>query len=213
MTNSLSAQKPQLMYFGDPMCSWCYGFSEEFSQAVNNLDNQIELKFVMGGLRPYNQETMTDLKSFLKEHWQEVSARTGQKFSYDILEEPDMLYDTEPACRATVAFREMYPGRTMDFFKAAQHAFYFKNKNPNIASTYTEIVESMGLDSKAYEISFLSDEMKLKVKEDFEFAAGLGAQSFPTVILKKGDDYYLVAQGYAKAEVLEKNVLKILNEL
>ena len=51
------------------------------------------------------------------------------------------------------------------------------------------------------------------VKEDFEFAAGLGAQSFPTVILKKGDDYYLVAQGYAKAEVLEKNVLKIINEL
>ena len=213
MTNTLSAQKAQLMYFGDPMCSWCYGFSEEFSEAVSNLGNQVELQFVMGGLRPYNKESMLDLKSFLLDHWQEVSARTGQKFSYDILEEPEMLYDTEPACRATVTFREMYPGRTMDFFKAIQHAFYFKNKNPNIAATYTEIVQSMGLESALFEKNFLSDEMKLKVKEDFEFSAGLGAQSFPTVILKKGDDYYLVAEGYAKAEVVEKNVLKIINEL
>lgn len=205
--------KAELLYFGDPMCSWCYGFSPEFSQAVTELDDRVNLTLIMGGLRPFNTESMTDLKSFLSEHWEDVHARTGQKFSYDILEETTMKYDTEPACRSVVTVKAMEPELALDYFKAVQHAFYFRNKNPNITKTYADIAQSMGMDRELFVEKFESDDMKAEVKKEFQFSSELGARSFPTVILKKGSDYFLIAEGYMKAEVVEKNVLKILNDL
>lgn len=35
----IAQEKAKLIYIGDPLCSWCYGFSEEFSQVVDQLGN------------------------------------------------------------------------------------------------------------------------------------------------------------------------------
>ena len=45
-------EKATLIYFGDPMCSWCYGFSDELNDALNLLSDQVDFELVMGGLRP-----------------------------------------------------------------------------------------------------------------------------------------------------------------
>lgn len=203
-------EKATLMYFGDPMCSWCYGFSEELNEALNILGDDVDFELVMGGLRPYNTETMTELKEFLTDHWNEVNSRTGQKFSYDILEENEMKYDTEPACRAVVTMREMHPELVYDYFKGAQHAFYFQNKNPNLASTFVDLAAKQGVDKEAFRQKYESDEMKAAVRQDFTLAAEIGATSFPTLILKKDETYYLISRGYGMAEVVVKSVRKVL---
>ena len=70
------AQQDTLFYIGDPMCSWCYGFSPEVSKIKTALDKNTEFKIIVGGLRPNGQETMTDLGDFLKHHWEEVAQRS-----------------------------------------------------------------------------------------------------------------------------------------
>ncbi len=197
----LMSQNPtKLIYFGDPMCSWCYGFSPELSKTVANLGNDIPIEIVMGGLRPYNQQKMIELKSFLTDHWQEVNHRSHQKFSYGILNDENIAYDTEPPSRALVIIRELCPGDELTFFKNLQKQFYVENKNMNLLESYYELIEGLGISKEEFAKQFNSEEYKLKVKEDFARSSSMGVRSFPTLLLQKGDELFLIAQGYLEAE-------------
>jgi len=215
LTGSMKAQeidnqKISIIYVGDPMCSWCYGFSPEFSEALQDLGESIELQVVMGGLRPFNKETMTDLKAFLKGHWEEVHERSKQEFSYGILDNADMVYDTEPACRAVVTMKQFDTEILFDFFKDVQIAFYAQNLDPLSTETYAVLAQKYGVNKEAFAKKFESQEMKDAVKKDFALAQQLNARSFPTVIAKKGETYYLVARGYMEASDVIANVKKVM---
>ena len=50
---------PHLIYFADPMCSWCYGFSPVIDEIRRIYGNALPVRVVMGGLRPGNAKPMT----------------------------------------------------------------------------------------------------------------------------------------------------------
>lgn len=209
---TISAQdKPTLIYIGDPMCSWCYGFGNEIAAVIDDLGEEIQLEVVMGGLRPYNTQTMTDLKEFLTEHWHEVNRASQQPFSYEILD-TDLLYDTEPACRAVIVARELQPKSTMHFFHKVQNAFYHENKNPHLTATYADIAEQMGMDRNLFIKKFESEKYKKLIKEDFLRASQLGVRSFPTVLLVSDGNTKIVSAGYSKAEEVLSKVKKIISK-
>lgn len=210
--NAIMTQtKPKLIYFGDPMCSWCYGFSPEFSEAMESLGDSFDYQFVMGGLRPYNQEQISSMEDFLKEHWHHVSEASGQPFSYEILKTPDYVYDTEPPCRAVVTMRKLKPEVEFDYFKAIQSAFYFENQNTNLTQTYVNLAVKFGLDAETFRKELESEEMKNAVKEDFSYSSNIGVRGFPTVVLQNGDKYYMISNGYMKAEQVVQRCRNYLN--
>lgn len=215
---SLSSQaqnsnETKLIYIGDPMCSWCYGFSPEFSKVIDDLDENIKLEIVMGGLRPYNKEKMTDLKSFLTEHWEEVHERSGQEFQYSILDDSTIEYDTEPSCRAVAVILDMAPEQGWSYFQNVQKAFYFDNKNPQDPQTFIDLASiTEGIDASDFERKFTSEEYKNRVREHFQTARNLGVNSFPTVVLKNGESYYLIAQGYADSDHVKSQIAKALEQ-
>lgn len=208
--SSMSQSKAKLIYFGDPLCSWCYGFSPEMSEALDSLAEEVDFQLVMGGLRPYNTETMADLGDFLQHHWEDVNERSGQPFSYGILKDKTFVYDTEPACRAVVLMRELKPASEFEFFKQVQTEFYKENKNTNLTETFAELAEDFGLDKTDFAKKFESDEFKEKVKKDFSYSQNVGVRSFPTLVLQNGDDLYLIAQGYVKAETIIEKCEQVL---
>ena len=210
MAITMNAQeKTTLIYVGDPMCSWCYGFGNEISTVISTLGDRVEVEAVMGGLRPYNTETMSDLKDFLTDHWKHVNEASGVPFAYDILD-TDLLYDTEPACRAVMIARELDEAAAMTFFHKVQSAFYADNKNPHLTATYADIAEQMGLDRKVFVEKFESEEYKKLIKNDFLRASQLGVRSFPTVLLSHNGETHVVSGGYSKAEKVLANVNEIL---
>lgn len=209
-SSCMSQEKATLIYVGDPMCSWCYGFAPELSKAIESLDESVDIQVVMGGLRPYNTQKMTDLATFLKEHWEDVNARSGQPFSYDILKE-NYAYDTEPPSRACVVVRAMKPELELAFFKALQPLFYVDNKNMNVVESYLPLVKEMGLDVNEFKTKFASEEMKRAVKADFEFAGSIGVRGFPAMVLKKGEEYIMISNGYTTAAQIVKSVERVLN--
>lgn len=208
--NIMAQDKPTLIYVGDPMCSWCYGFSPEFSEAVDQLDDKVELEMMMGGLRPYNTQTMKDLGDFLAHHWEEVNQRSGQPFKYDILKDQSFVYDTEPACRAVRVIRDLASDKELEFFKEVQSAFYHQNKNTAVVETYLEICDKLKIDKKAFKTAFESNEMKAAVRADFTASAEMGVRGFPTVIMKKNGEFFLVANGYTTAEKVIQKVNLLL---
>ena len=211
-TNIMAQTKPTLIYFGDPMCSWCYGFSPEFDKAINILDQKVDVQLIMGGLRPYNRETMKDLSGFLEGHWKEVHERSLQPFQYGILKKENIYYDTEPSCRAVVTVRQIKPEIEFAFFKAVQTSFYFKNNDPNLTETFAELAGTFNLDINEFRQLFDSEAMKNKVRQDFEYSAEMGVRGFPTVLLQKGEELYLLSNGYVKAENIVEKVDRVLKK-
>jgi len=193
------------------MCSWCYGFSPELSEALKELDGKVKLEMVMGGLRPYNTQTMQELKDFLQDHWEEVGQRSGQPFQYDILKDHSFVYDTEPACRAVRVVRKLNPAKEFEFFKAVQTAFYYENQNTADVQTYLTIARSLDIDSDLFKKEFESDEMKDAVKKEFTYSSEIGVRGFPTVVLQKEDKFYLISNGYTSSEDIIEKCKKMLD--
>jgi len=211
LSMNISAQdKPTLIYIGDPMCSWCYGFGNEIAEVIEELGDDVDLEIVMGGLRPYNTQKMTELKEFLTEHWNDVHKASRQPFSFDILD-TNLLYDTEPACRAVMIARELQPSTAMEYFHKVQSAFYAENKNPHMTQTYSDIAVSMGMNRSTFESKFESEEYKKLIKEDFLKASQLGVRSFPTVLLKQDGKVNVVASGYSKSEQVISKIKDIIS--
>ncbi len=210
-TSTTIMSQNKLLYFGDPMCSWCYGFSPELEKIKAHFQGELDLELVMGGLRPYNTETMKDLGDFLKHHWEDVAKRSGQAFQYELLDDHSFVYDTEPPCRAVVVMRDIAPDKELPYFVAIQKAFYYDNRNTNDAQLYGELAATFGIDEKEFMEKFNSQEYKDKVRKDFETSAEYGIAGFPSMILQKGEEYFLLSRGYDTAESIIAKVKKVLN--
>lgn len=200
----------KIIYVGDPMCSWCYGIAPEFSKLMEEYDGKLDFELVLGGLRPYNKQVMTELKDFLKGHWHEVHERSGQEFSYGILDDASITYDTEPPSRAAVVVRQLSPANEIAFFKKSQVLFYKENKNMHLAESYHSLLSEYGIDKEEFTSLFNSDEMKEKIRQDFSRAAELGVNSFPTILLEHDGKIYPIARGYSTSEKMTDRVENLL---
>ena len=189
----------EIIYVGDPMCSWCWGISPALHQLEQRAQQDgIGFRLVMGGLRPgggdpWNQE----FKDFLRHHWEEVNARSGQPFGFELLERDNFNYDTEPSCRAVVAARQMNPAQEHHFYALVQHHFYVKNDDPAQVSFYRPICEELGLDFNQFSALFTSQEVKQATQQEFALNRSWGVRGYPTVLLRQGQTLMPLANGYA----------------
>jgi putative protein-disulfide isomerase len=207
--NWIEDKNDYLIYVGDAMCSWCHGFSPELDKLIE-LNPNLELKLVMGGLRPFSTEKATEIANFLKSHWIEINERTGQPFSFDILKDDNFVYDTEPASRAIIVARTMNPLIEYDFFKAVQMAFYRDNKNTNELETYLPIAAKFDLELNAFERFFNSEEIKTRTKADFQLSGQFGIKGFPSLILKHNGSFTQLSNGYNTVDNINKIIKEVL---
>ena len=133
-------------------------------------------------------------------HWQEVQKATNQPFNYAILEQDEVLYDTEPACRAVVTVGKMDVSKQYAYFKAVQSSFYYHNALPNDDDTYVQLAAKMGLDPEKFHKQYRDDQTKADTYAEFELAQRMGVQGFPTLIVKIDGKLYIATNGFQKAE-------------
>jgi putative protein-disulfide isomerase len=151
------AQQTRLVYFADPMCSWCYGFSPVISALAEQFEDRLPLDLVMGGLRAGNTVPMRQQdKDFIRNAWTRVGAATGQPFATDFFDREGFVYDTEPACRAVVTARRLMPRMALPFMARIQQAFYAENRDMTAADAITEVAEEAGFDRARFAQAFAS---------------------------------------------------------
>lgn len=209
---STELEKPKLIYVGDPMCSWCYGISEELNKTVTHYEGEVDLEIVMGGLRAGGGEEWNEsFKEFLRHHWEDVGMKSGQPFKFDLFDKPQFDYDTEPSCRAVVAVESIDANKMLPFFKAVQYGFYVENRDPKRAEFYSSICSELDIDFALFSKLFESSEMKDRTVEHFQRSADLGARSFPTVLLKYKGQIHKIAIGYSTYEKMKERVDAVIN--
>lgn len=203
---------PKLIYIGDPMCSWCYGFSEELKTVMDHFDDTMATEYIMGGLRPYNKQNITELASFLDQHWKDVQKASGQEFNYEILQNETVIYDTEPPSRAVVIVRDFYSDHYQAFFGFLQKRFYKENFDLSNPENYKVFFDERNLDFENFLSCFSSDPYKEKVKLDFQRSAEMGVRGFPSLVLIHNGKTHRVSNGYAKAQTIINTIEQILEK-
>ncbi|WP_323757157.1 DsbA family protein [Roseivirga sp.] len=202
----------EIIYVGDPMCSWCYGISNHLKRLKTEY-SQFKFSIVVGGLRPGGGEAWDDqMKSFLRHHWEEVTERSGQPFGYSLFEKDNFNYDTEPPCRAVVASRKWMKENDLEFFESVSRKFYVDNEDPSEGEFYRSICEEYNIPFDEFLKDFEGDEAKYKTHQEFQLNRQWGVKGYPTVLFKSKDQLYQINHGYTEFEQMQFVIEKILSE-
>lgn len=146
---------PHLVYFADPMCSWCWGFSPVVAAIGERFGDALPIRLVLGGLRPWTMKPMDDrAKASTRSHWEHVHEASGQPFDFAFFDRPVFVYDTEPACRAVVVMRRRDMVTALAGLHRIHAAFYAENRDVTDAATLTEIAANLGFDPTGFRAEF-----------------------------------------------------------
>ncbi len=196
----------RLIYVGDPMCSWCWGFAPE----IEALADEWPVEVVVGGLRPGPMAQPLDdrMADFLRHHWVEISERTGQPFDTTFLDRRDgWVYDTEPAAIAVTLLREMDESLTLDYFTDVQMAFYGEGRDVTDFDVLTELADGYDIDQDVFATALGGDEAKKLAWGDFSRARNWGISGFPTLVGELDDQRLaLLARGWTTAETIRERI-------
>jgi len=194
-----------LIYFADPMCSWCWGFAPTLRAVRARYDEILPIRLIMGGLRPGTDAPMTEeAKQAIRPHWGQVTEASGQPFDYGFFDREGFVYDTDPAARAVVVMRGLQPERALDFLERAQRAFYAENQDVTDPRVLADLAAEFGLDRRDFLAAHASQAAKEETWRDYAISQRAGVTGFPTLI--GGPDqtgvFGVVARGFQPPETV-----------
>lgn len=195
-----------LIYVGDPMCSWCWGFAPE----IESLSEDHSVEVVVGGLRPgpAAQPLEDRMAGFLRSHWVEIAERTGQPFDTSFLDRRDgWVYDTEPAAIAVTVMRDLDEPRTLDYFTTVQHAFYADGKDITDFGVLADLTNGFDVAHDDFRHRLDTEQAKKQAWEDFSRSRNWGIDGFPALIGAISDDRLaLLARGWTPADLIRTRI-------
>lgn len=190
----------EVIFVGDPMCSWCYGFGPELSKLRTELKG-VPFSMLMGGLRDGEIFDEAKLKNHLG-YWRAVHEATGLPFNERAISQKNFNYTTEPACRAVITARTLDRSKEYPAYSALQKAFYAEGRDITRASVIAEVMKSVGFDIMAFLKMFQSEAMQKAAAAEKQKARTYGVSTFPTIIVIDKQGHLSQIRGYIKFEEL-----------
>lgn len=202
-----------LIYFADPMCSWCWGFSPVIQQ-VRDTFADLPIQMFMGGLNPGNTQIMDEAaKQEIKQHWEHVQQASAQPFNFDFFQRTDFIYDTEPASRAVIACFRMDSSKALAFLKHLQQSFYQFNRDITSYENLVDLALAFGLEKGAFK-RLLDDPETARITQlSFDYARHLRVTGFPTLIGQTSVAHTVLTRGYQPYPQIEENIRRWLTGL
>lgn len=193
---------PHLIYFTDPMCSWCYGFSKVIGEIRQAFGLALPIRMVMGGLRPGTEQPMTaQARAEIARHWEHVHEASGLPFDAAVLSD-GFVYDTDPAARAVVVVRRDDEELALTYLGAAQRAFYAEARDVTKGEVLADLAYELGLDRDRFLAQWESEDAKEETWRDYAVAQRAGVTGFPTLVAGPNHEgvFGVVTRGYAPPE-------------
>ncbi len=204
-----------LIYFGDPMCSWCYGFVPSLERLRERFGDQLPVRPVMGGLRAGNQDPMDEAqRTSIRGHWDHVAERSGQPFDFGFFDRQGFVYDTAPACLGVVTARGLGDDdRAIAFMHRLSHAFYALNIDITAPEEIVRLAGEAGHDPSEFANTYASEPAWNALVDDLKLTQQAGVRGFPTLVGRKGEQFWLVSGGYQSPDDLLQAVETWLEEV
>jgi putative protein-disulfide isomerase len=192
-----------LLYFADPMCSWCWGFSPVTEKIQETYGEGLPIRLFMGGLRPGNTQPWNDAaKAQTREHWEHVHERSGQPFDFSFFERQGWIYDTHPAACAVVAARRIDETKALSFMRAIHKAFYTESREVTDTDELVKVAEEFGFDGVEFRAVYESPETAQETQADYWYSQQAGIRGFPALLAVADQKAAAVTFGYQPWEAI-----------
>ncbi len=205
-------RKTILYYIHDPMCSWCYGFSKTYDKFIEQLDSEIEVKRLLGGLAPDSDEPMSEAtKSMVKGAWHKIEETIPDiNFNFDYWKLNSPRRSTYPACRAVIAAREQGKQYDVIMTNAIQTAYYHKALNPSDDSTLVQLAVEIGLDVDLFTSDVNSSRTQEMLLSEIKQVRSLKVNSFPSIVVKTDQSIHSIPIDYLVGKTMVDAVKDII---
>ena len=197
--------RAELIYFTDPMCSWCYGFSPVIEAVVAAYGQRLPIRLVLGGLRPGNTKAMTaEAAAELRGHWSHVQEASGQDFGACAIDDDGFVYDTDPASRAVVLARRASPALAMAYLREAHRAFYVRGLDITQREVLADLSAELGQDRAAFRTGLDDPTLSEETWGDYSTSQNAGVAGFPTLIVGPNPDatFAMITRGFNTREAV-----------
>nr|WP_156895954.1 DsbA family protein [Leptospira broomii] len=199
------SDKRSLIYVADPLCAWSYGFGPSILKLKSKYEDKIDFSLVLGGLK-YG----VDVESFIPEMtdrlrylWKEVERVSGRKFQYEILNREDLIFDSEPACRAVITAQRLAPTLAFEYLDSLSFSFHAGGKDPTDLNTFLSVASDLSINESDFEELYQREETSLETKTDFNYGFLLGVTGFPTLVFSDGLERGILTKGFLPYEEVE----------
>lgn len=205
--------KDQILYLFDPLCGWCYGFSETMLQFYRQHHGTYEFVAVPGGMVTEQRiGPISGMEDYISKAYLQVEELTGTKYGdaylNGLLRSRTTMLDSEPPSRATITYRSFFPDRAVEYAHKLQKAHFYAGRDYNDLSLYEDLALEFELDPAVFMERFHDERMKQNVQQEFAWVKESGVQGFPTVVYRSGQKYYMLAHGYAPLSSLNESLEK-----
>ena len=210
---TLKMKKLILTQFTDPACTWCWGSEPVVRKLEWQFGDQLELKFVMGGLvkdinqfggDPRNGVTGTNVKQLMEgvaTHWVDASSRHGMPVDISVC---PVLFDEENI--STYPMNEAYKAAQLQdstladvFLRRIREAVTTEGRPANRLEILVELAEETGLNPVRFKRDMEEGNASEAFYDDLMTSRKMGATGFPAFLLTYGEKQLMV-KGYRTAD-------------
>lgn len=205
----------RLIYIHDPMCSWCYAFTQSWTNLQETLSVDIPIISVVGGLASDTTEPMPlHTQKMVQQAWQKIEQTVpGVSFNWNFWTHNTPYRSTYPACRAILAAKKQQQNSEEKMIRAIQTAYYQKAKNPSLPETLQECAHEIGLDKVRFSKDLTSAEIDSQLHQEIQFARSLDANSYPSLRLQHNDSLHVIAVDYRDHRTMLQQINSVVQEL
>lgn len=206
-----------LLYFMDPLCGWCYGFSGVLDE-FKNKHPELTYEIITGGMvvgeregiiAPQLADYILDALPRLEEY---TGAEIGEAFKSGLRNRTLHMSSIKPSL-AIHAAKKLLPGHEIDFASKLQKRQYILGEDLQHNETYSQLCTEFGIDPAEFLKLMESEENQYSMQQDFAFTTNCKIQGFPAVVVSNGKYFYQAARGYAPLHQLESTFQAIAEEM
>jgi len=199
-----------LYYVVDPMCSWCYGFSDTWKKVLEDLPKNIKVVYVQGGLAPTSNSPMPqNMQDMLQGIWKQIHETVGTEFNFDFWTQCKPRRSTYLSCQAAISAR--LQGKEYEMIEAIQKQYYLNAKNPSDNDTLEDAAKMIDLDIDKFNKDLESEEVIAMLHDDFTLRNKIHVNSFPSLVFKYKNNSFPIKVEYNNHESIVRNI-KDLND-
>ena len=189
---------PRIFYIHDPMCSWCYAFSQSWAALQQALPRDMEIVYLVGGLAPDTTEPMPPAtQKMVQQAWQRIEQTVpGVRFNWDFWSRNTPIRSTYPACRAVLAAKKQRAEAEPEMIHAIQIAYYQQAKNPSLPETLQACACEIGLDAEIFSEDLKSPARENELQQQIQQARSMGVYSYPSLRLVHNNTVFPIAVDY-----------------
>ena len=188
----------RLFYIHDPMCSWCYAFSQSWTALQQALPRDIEIVYLVGGLAPDTTEPMPPAtQKMVQQAWQRIEQTVpGVQFNWDFWSRNTPIRATYPACRAVLSAKKQRAEAEPEMIRAIQTAYYQQAKNPSLPETLQACAREIGLNKAVFIEDLGSPAIESELQHQMQRARSMDVYSYPSLQLVHNNIVFPIAIDY-----------------